>query len=129
MKGKSAMLFTGYGKSFSTQNEAQYDTIGAFWDQMARRFGRENLRGLGFGWGENSIEYVIGLKEGDMDPSLDWESAVYRQVPLPDDGWIRYTGKTDELPALYDEIYKDGPLLYEIEAFWEDGGCEILIRR
>ncbi|MCI9406293.1 MAG: hypothetical protein HFK04_05200 [Oscillospiraceae bacterium] len=123
------MLFTGYGQKFSTRNAVQYDAIGAFWDRMSERFGRENLRGLGFGWTEDTIEYVIGPKEGDMDPSLGCEGAVYRQISLPDDGWIRYTGRTENLPELYDEIYKDGPLLYEIETFGEDSGCEILIRR
>lgn len=123
------MLFTGYCKTFSTQNEGQYDTIGAFWDQMSARFGRENLRGLGFGWKQNTIEYCIGLREGDIGPALEVDGAVYRQVSLPDEGWLSYMGKTDELPLLYDEIYRDGALLYEIELFGEDGGCQILIYR
>jgi hypothetical protein len=34
-------------------------------------------------------------------------------------------GQTDDLKALYDEIYKDGALSYEIETFFEDGSCQI----
>lgn len=123
------MLLKGYCKTFSTQNAAQYDTIGAFWDDLSNRFGRENLQGLGFGWTENTIDYLIGLKEGDMDPALHIEGAVYRQISLPDAGWIQYTGRTENLSQLYGEIYKDGPLLYEIETFEESGGCQILIYR
>ena len=62
------MRFTGHKRTFSTLNEAQYAEIDAFWDAMAARFGRENLRGLGFGWTGTTIEYAIGLKRGRLAP-------------------------------------------------------------
>ena len=43
---------------------------------------------------------------------------------MPDD-WITICGKTENLSAIYDEIYKDGPLLYEIEEFDDKGNCKI----
>ena len=29
------MLFRGIGRTFSTENDQQYETIGAFWDELA----------------------------------------------------------------------------------------------
>lgn len=112
------MVFTGIGRVFSTENEAQYETIGAFWDALAAKYGRENLRGLGYNWTATTMEYVIGLKEGDI-PGSDC------RVELPDAGWAVVTGKTDDLGTIYGEIYKDGSLKYEIETFTDDGSCEI----
>ena len=44
---------------------------------------------------------------------------------LPEDGWIVVEGETINLKQIYDEIYLDGPLKYEIETFNEDGSCRI----
>ena len=123
------MEFTGYSRVFSTENAQQYDTIGAFWDEMASRFGRGNLRGLGFNWTDGAIEYVIGLKDGCISPGLPLAGAVYKSIVLPDEGWLEYAGRTEALDQLYDEIYKEGPLSYEIETFGEDGACQVLIKR
>lgn len=123
------MIFKGYSKTFSTENAKQYETIGAFWDVMSAKFGRDNLRGLGYHWTENSIEYVIGLKHGDIGDSCLMENAAYKEVSLPDEGWLRYQGKTEELSAIYERIYEEGALTYEIEAFDNDGNCEIMIYR
>lgn len=111
------MKFVGNKKVFSTQNNEQYITIGEFWDEMADIYGRENLMGLGCNWTENSIEYVIALKDGII------ADANY-EIELPDE-WIATSGKTEELSMIYDEIYKDGPLLYEIEEFDDNGNCMI----
>ena len=53
------MKFIGIRKVFSTKNEEQYSTIGAFWDEMSAIYGRENLMGLGCNWTSDSIEYVM----------------------------------------------------------------------
>ena len=116
------MIFKGFGKTFSTENEQQYETIGAFWDELSSQYGLENLRGLGYGWTERTIEYALGLKTGEIKDAN-------RVVELPDDGWISVKGRTDHLAQMYDEIYKDGPLKYEIETFSDHGDCEILYRR
>ena len=112
------MIFLGVGRVFSTENDGQYETIGAFWDEMAARYGRENLRGLGWNWTAATIEYAIGLKEGVI-------KGADRRVELPDGGWQVARGRTEQLGQMYEKIYRDGPLLYEIEAFDDDGGCEI----
>ena len=39
------MLFKGIGRTFSTENDQQYKTIGAFWDELAAKYGRMNLQG------------------------------------------------------------------------------------
>ena len=112
------MRFTGISGVFSTENKMQYETIGAFWDRMSEKYGLENLRGLGYNWTENSMEYVIGLKDGVIDQADC-------SVELPDDGWTTVRGKTDELSRIYSRIYEDGSLTYEIETFTEAGDCEI----
>lgn len=58
------MKFVGIKRVFSTKNEGQYATIGAFWNEMSAKYGVDNLMGLGCNWTDNSIEYVIGLKNG-----------------------------------------------------------------
>ena len=40
------MVFQGVSKEFLLADEQQYDTIGAFWDDMALLHGLENLQGL-----------------------------------------------------------------------------------
>lgn len=116
------MKFVGIGKTFSTRNENQYNTIGEFWDALSKEYGKENLRGLGHHWTSDTIEYVIGLKNGTIE-----HANVF--VELPDDGWCRATGKLSELGKIYDEIYRAGKLTYEIETFDENGDCEILYYR
>lgn len=112
------MVFIGVSKAFSLKNEEQYDTIGAFWDEMAAVYGLENLQGLGYGWKDGIILYAIGLKQGEI-PHAN------ATITLPDDGWECVRGRTDDLQQIYREIYQDGPLEWEIETFDENGDCEI----
>ncbi|MDE6433580.1 MAG: hypothetical protein K2L07_05065 [Lachnospiraceae bacterium] len=122
------MLFTGYSKIFSTKNEQQYNAIGRFWDEMSDLYGKENLRGLGYNWENDTIEYVIGAKD-NSDISEGCQGAVYKEIILPDENWILYKGKTEHLSELYNDIYQLGALDYEIETFFDDGTCEININR
>ena len=114
------MKFIGISKVFSTNNNQQYQTIGAFWNELSKKYGRDNLRGLGYNWvlGQSSIEYVIGLKDGMIE-------GANCTVELPDTEWTTVTGRTDMLGMIYDEIYKDGNLKYEIEMFDDNGNCTI----
>lgn len=116
------MEFKGISRTFLTVGEKQYEIIGRFWDEMSRIYGRENLRGLGYNWTETSIEYVIGLLDGDIEGSNI-------NVILPDDGWISVSGRTEELADIYSKIYADGPLRYEIEMFDDEGNCRIMFYR
>ena len=117
-KGIEVMVFKGISKNFSLSNEQQYDTIGQFWDEMAMLYGLENLQALGYCWQGYELSYAIGLKDGCI-------KGYNVSIELPDDGWIKVEGKTDHLKQIYDEIYKDGPLQFEIETFCENGNCEI----
>ena len=112
------MRFIGISRTFSTKNEEQYNTIGAFWEELSHIYGKEQLRGLGYHWTEDTIEYVIGLKNG----SIEHANA---SVELPDQGWCRVTGRMSKLGKLYELIYREGSLTYEIETFSENGDCEI----
>lgn len=116
------MEFVGISRTFSTVGEQQYQTIGAFWDEMSAKYGLENLRGLGYNWTSTTIEYVIGLKDGAID-------GADCTVQLPDTDWVTVTGKTAELSQMYNEIYQDGALKYEIETFGTDGSCVIMYCR
>ena len=112
------MIFVGVSKEFSLHNEDQYNTIGAFWDELSILYGLENLIGLGYKWKDGIISYAVGLKKGEIDNSNI-------RIELPDDGWITVYGKTDDLKKIYDDIYLDGPLKYELETFTLNGECEI----
>ncbi len=112
------MIFKGISKVFSLSKEQQYETIGQFWDEMALIYGLENLHGLGYNWKDNSISYAIGLKNGCIE-------GYNVSIDLPDSGWASVEGKTDNLKQIYDELYKDGVLQFEIETFYENGNCEI----
>ncbi len=116
------MTFFGISKVFSTENNRQYETIGEFWNGLSMIYGIRNLRGLGYNWTEKTMEYVIGLKQGIIDNANC-------SVELPDDNWSCVSGKTSELGAIYDKIYADGKLTYEIEMFTENGECEIMYYR
>ena len=50
------MVFNGISKVFSTKDDRQYETIGAFWDEFSKKYGREKLRGLGYNWTTDTIE-------------------------------------------------------------------------
>lgn len=122
MGGHRNMKFRGISRTFSTVGEKQYETIGAFWDELSGVYGRENLRGLGYHWTETSIAYAIGLIDGDIEGSNT-------EVTLPDDQWECVSGRTEQLGEIYTGIYRDGPLQYEIEMFDDEGNCKILYYR
>lgn len=116
------MVFTGITRTFSTENKQQYETIGAFWSEMESKYDCACLQGLGFNWTADTIEYVIGLTEGAAE-------GADCTVILPDGCWTEVRGRTDDLDSIYDRIYKDGALSYEIESFDADGNCRILYSR
>ncbi len=112
------MTFIGISRKFALENEDQYNTIGAFWDEMSDIYRLENLRGLGYKWENGYIYYAIGLKIGEID-------GYNLKIELPDENWQTVFGKTDNLKEIYDKIYRDGALTYEIEEFFENGECRI----
>lgn len=128
------MIFKGISKRFFTKDNKQYNEIGNYWDYFAAIYGRENLLGLGLNWKKDSLEYVIGQCEGRMEYNLEtvrerYPDAVYKEIILPDTGWKTYRGQTERLSELYDRIYREGDLLYEIESFCDNGNCSVKIIR
>lgn len=110
------MLFIGISRVFSTVNNQQYKEIGDFWDELSCRYSRDNLRGFGYNWVDDSIEYVIGLKDGVIQ-------GANCTVNLQDSDWVSVVGKIASLDKLYEQIYKEGVLLFEIKTFDDEGNC------
>ena len=127
------MVFRGVSLKFSTKDEVQYEAIGQFWDYLSTLYPRESLRGLGFNWTANQIEYVIGRRDNaPVKPEeirKRYPGAVVKEILLPEKGWQVCNGSTDRLSELYEEIYKEGALTYEIETFCEDGSCQVAVCR
>lgn len=128
------MKFYGISKRFSFVGNKQYEDIVKYWDYFSLIYGIENIKGLGLNWDSESLEYIIGNIDEKLDFDLNkiksiYSDCIYKEVDLPDDDWKSYFGKTNDLANMYDEIYKDGSLVYEIEVFKENGDCEIIIYR
>ena len=104
------MIFIGISRSFSLINEEQYDTIGTFRDEVAELYGLENLIGLGYNRRYGKMDYAIELKAGEIP-------GANRGVSIPDDEWVTRRGRTEELRALYDEIYLGGARLLKQRSF------------
>ena len=45
---------------FSCKNNEQYESIGKFWDLMSLQHPKPDLVGVGCGWREDSLDYLIG---------------------------------------------------------------------
>ncbi len=128
------MKVQGYQLKFSCKDGEQYIKIGEFWDNMSNLFGRGNLFGVGYGWQSDTILYLIGHQKEDVRVAEKqikqmYSDIEYIEVNLPDEGWLTYVGRTEQLALLYDEIYKQGSLDYEIEYFSDGGECRILVYR
>jgi len=124
------MKFTGYGRSFSTVNNQQFDEIGKFWDEMSEIYGRNNLIGLCCHFTKISLMYYIGLKDNSkMQNHTNYD---FISCSLPDDNWNSYFGYTDIIDSLYKNlICKDNvnPIVYELEELFDDGTCVIKVHR
>ena len=127
------MTFRGIKIRFDCANNQQYKTIGEFWNFMNGLYPNEILKGVGCNWYDDGLDYIIG----DFTPyNYDmrvikghYNNAEYVEINLPDKGWQVYHCKLDALSNLYEEIYKDGALQYEIEEIKADGNCVISIIR
>lgn len=87
------MKFIGISKVFSTNNNEQYKEISAFWDKLSEKYVMENLRGLGYNWTNDSIEYAIGLKNGIID------NANFN-IDLPKEEWTIVKGNANDLSKI-----------------------------
>ena len=128
------MIFKGIKIRFDCTNNQQYKTIGEFWKYMIGMYPNDTLKGVGCNWYDDCLDYIIGdfaiTHNYDMRIITDYyPNAEYVEINLPDEGWQIYHCELDELSNLYEEIYKDGALEYEIEEIKSDGNCVISIIR
>lgn len=128
------MTVTGFMIKFSCGNGEQYERIGAFWKAMSDCYPLETLDGIGYGWENDTLNYMIGRIDSELPNDITplkefFPQAQYAKIQLPDEGWISYRGKTDALDQLYAKVYQEGPLDFEIENFHEDGTCMVRIFR
>ena len=68
------------------------------------------MRGLGYNWTKDTIEYVIGLKEGEIEHANC-------SVILPYEGWLTIQGRTSDIGKIYEQIYLNGVLKREMKHF------------
>jgi predicted transcriptional regulator YdeE len=128
------MIFKGIEIRFNCKNNEQYENIGLFWDYMRKAYPGIQLRGLGYSWADDSLGYVIGDYEHSIQFDIEeikkqYPSALYVEINLPDNGWQIFSCHINGLGQLYEQIYKDGVLDYEIEEIHSDGNCKISILR
>lgn len=128
------MNFKGVSVTFDCKDGAQYEAIGQFWDMMTQQYPKSTLIGLGHSWSNDQIDYAIGSEDLSREYDCKEIRAIYPpagllQMRLPDEGWLAYHGKLEDLTKLYEKIYEDGPLTYEIESFDDDGNADIRIFR
>ena len=128
------MKIRGVQVRFDCKNGEQFEAIGRFWDRMRVFCSGESLLGVGFGWQNDTLCYLIGTENGVPEGAAEalstvFPGAVIAELQLPDSGWKKYTATADTLDVLYTEIYKDGPLDYEIERFDASGKAEVAIWR
>ncbi|MCL1927776.1 MAG: hypothetical protein FWG07_03150 [Treponema sp.] len=128
------MKFTGVLRKFDCSNNKQFNDIGEFWDFMSKIIDKNKLKGLGFNWENNYFDYIIGDLKEEIDFSMDLILNTYPDskivtVDLPDNGWKIYKGKIKEIKNIYEKIYRDGPLDYEIEEIDAKGNFKVSIIR
>ena len=128
------MTVYGVQVEFRCADGEQYEAIGAFWDAMRLCCTDIPLLGVGFAWRNDTLQYLIGTESGVPENTAEkiaaqFPGAVSAELRLPDSGWKTYTATADTLDELYGEIYRDGPLDYEIEEIKADGSAVIRIWR
>jgi len=97
---KKIMKIKGIKRTFSTNNNNQYKTISSFWDEYCLKYQLEDLIGIGFNWTSSTIDYMIALKDKDID-EYNFELDIDKNV-----NWQTKSGQTKELDKLYMKYIK-----------------------
>lgn len=114
------MTITGATIRFTCANGEQIEAIGRFWDDIRALCPTKELKGVGYGWQNDTLSYLIGAT-GDgtaLDKArilAQRKDAQWLSLDLPDEGWLNYRCAASDIGATYELIYRDGPLTYEIE--------------
>ena len=128
------MKFTGVLRNFDCSNNKQFTDIGEFWDFMSKIVNKNELKGLGFNWKNNHLDYIIGDLKDKCDYPMDLILNTYPNskivtVDLPNNGWEIHEGKIKDIKSIYEKIYEDGQLDYEIEEIDTKGNFKVSILR
>jgi predicted transcriptional regulator YdeE len=127
------MTYHGIKLTFNCKNHGQYTNIPIFFKVMQAAHPNTKLLGVGYSWKGSSFEYLIGNPEHSWfnieEVKRDLPKAELHTVELPDVGWETHKGLTRQLQDMYEKIWDMGDVKYEIEEFFEDGTCIILIHR
>ncbi len=114
------MVITGIRGIFPCAHGEQIEAIGTFWGAMRALYPAARLLGVGYGWENDALRYLIGVEGEALEVAAfalreSCPAAVKATLTLPEDGWREYRCATADIGATYDLIYQDGPLDYEIE--------------
>ncbi|GHV41408.1 hypothetical protein FACS189490_08270 [Clostridia bacterium] len=128
------MIFRGIQIRFNCGSNEQYENIGRFWDYMTALYPSNRLKGIGHNWNDDALDYAIGSFDEPLDFDMEdiarrYPEAAFVELHLPDADWQIYHCRVEHLARLYAEIYKDGSLDFEIEAFEPDGSCTVSVWR
>lgn len=129
------MTLDGINVKVSIENKEQYDSLNQLWTILEQYYDCEDIFGLGYGWDNDSMNYLIGINRGMINENAlkeikeEFPSAENKRITVPTDGWKTYRGSTWELQDLYSIIWEEGEVIYELESFTNDGKCKILIYR
>ena len=121
------MVATGYAKRFPCAQGEQYELIGEFWMQMRAALPDVALCGVGYGWENDSLCYLIGTLDGSVPPGLAIPDADFLSLALPEEGWETWRCSLENLGSTYGEIYAVSRLDWEIE--WIDEQCTLMVHR
>lgn len=123
------MRAQGICLQFDCSQNRQYEEIGRFWEIMRQRLPSLQLAGIGFGWQEGHLQYLIGQIDRNFacQPVNEWfPEARMQEVILPDENWEEYECRMDQLASTYARIWRKGRLDFEIERF-EGDRCLLMI--
>ncbi len=128
------MTVRGVQLRVGCKNDEQYDWIGIFWDEVRRCHPRMKLVGVGHSWENGSFYYLIGKEGGLPEKTIEkvrkrFPRAESVRLKLPDYGWEAHFSTLQTLEETYAEIYKDGPLTYEMERIHENGAVTLFVLR
>lgn len=123
------MRYSGVQATIDTDDDNQFEVLGAFWQAMRRQADPNRLRGIGHTWDTagHTFEYLIGMQEDHV-----WNTdGVFRlkglhtgrlgEIELPDDGWQTHQCAPADIAEMYAVIWRHGDLRYEVEHFDADG--------
>lgn len=123
-------------KRWSTKNGEQYKPIAKFWDIVEKYVKTSDLQGYGTDWTGYGTDFLYGIifKNGNIPTEVidDVKKAFPDMIAdnsfrIPSTYEEIYSGDTEDIDLLYNEIWNKGFLAHELEEFTDDGRCVIRV--